>query len=94
MSNRAVFEPELEDNTIVLWEAGNGTRVFYPTEATAQRAYEFLLGASRRYHLFRKVYVFADNIVFTEFIKRYKEVVWRFGLKIDSTLTRPQTEYW
>lgn len=94
MSKIAVFEPELENDTIILWEAGTGTRITYPTEKCAETAYNFLLDISRRYHAFIYVYVFTENYTTQQFVDRYKLIVKKVGFMIDNTLTRLPAEYW
>lgn len=94
MSKIAVFEPELENDTIILWEAGTGTRVTYPTEKCAETAYNFLLDISRRYHSFVSVWIFAENHTTQEFVTRYKAIIKKVGLMADNTLTRSPAEYW
>lgn len=98
---KSVFEPELEGDSILVWEAGTGHRVIYPTEDMAYNAYNFLDQKSRAFYMSKQelgvyaIQAYGEDTTPYEFVRRFLAVATSAGLRVmQDNSTRAALEYW
>lgn len=106
MSVRKFYEAELDGCSVIIWEAGKGTRVIYPTDSMAETAATWLIDYANKFHSAKEsnsnedenmvtVVAYGDQPL-TEFafIRGYLNRVKRLGFEIQDGLTRKTSEFW
>lgn len=98
---KSVFEPELEGDSILVWEAGIGHRIIYPNKFMANSAYNFLDQKSRSFYTAKKeigvyaIQAYGDDMTPYEFVRRFLSVATSAGLRVmQDNSTRAALEYW
>ena len=104
---RAIFEPALDGRSVIIWEAGSGTRVIYPNTRMAETAFEYLTKKANEFHaaketndnledeLMVSVICYGDQPM-TEwaFIRDYIDRMYSIGYDIHAGLVRQAKEFW
>lgn len=97
----SVFEAEQDGPSVVLWEAGTGSRIWYPTNETAERAAIFLQETARAFHKAKEatgvlsLECYSEDMTPFEFVRHFINVAKSAGFKVEEgNMKRPVSEYW
>lgn len=107
VGKRKVYEAEVDGCSVIVWEAGKGTRVVYPTDHAAETAGSWLIEQANRFHAAKEanagdedenmvsLVCYGDQLL-TEFafIRGYLGRMRKIGLEIQEDLTRIPKEFW
>lgn len=107
MSVRKIYEAELDGCSVIIWEAGNGTRVIYPTEQAAETATNWLITQANKFHEAKEanegaedehmvsVVVYGDQpMTEFEFVQNYMARMKSVGYELIPGLVRKPKEIW
>lgn len=107
MAVRKIFEAEQDGRSVIVWEAGSGTRVMYPTEQAAETATNWLILQANRFHEAREsndgsqhdsmvsVVCYGDQpMTEFQFVCTYMDRVRKLGYETEAGLLRPSKEFW
>lgn len=107
VGKRKVFEAEADGNSVILWEAGKGTRIVFFNEQQAEAAAVHLIERANQFHQASEsndgsqdenmvsIVVYGDKAM-TEwaFVNDYIGRMRRLGFEIVTGLVRDQKEFW
>ena len=103
---KSVFEVEREGASVVVWEAGIGSRVIFPSEVFAIAQTDRLQTDEQQFHAAKSetgvyvIYAYGESVTPFEYIRRCMKA-WRskvgqhLGIQVyENVLEREQKDYW
>jgi hypothetical protein len=98
---KAIFEVDMELDSVVVWEAGVGHRIIYTNPNSAEIAYYWLCTKSATFHKAKEetgaaaIECYGEIMSPYEFIRHYLSVCTSAGHRVyESTLSRQPAEFW
>lgn len=100
MSSIAIYEAELDGDSVIIWEAGKGQRVTFLNNKAAETSASFLIAKATEFHENKEkfgvisAYVYGEDMSSYEFIRVFIHKCRKMQYKIEEGYTRPPSEFW